>query len=84
MSVTHLCSTSTIAPVLRDAPLLLIYVLTVCMSLPCPPVSASKMGASCHGCRRPGVLVLVNDVDWELRCSRLPCAMASVESAGYC
>lgn len=23
--------------------------------------------AACH-CRRPGILVLVNDVDWELRC----------------
>ena len=29
---------------------------------------AKREGAPC--CRRPGILVLINEVDWELRCGR--------------
>ena len=31
--------------------------------------AARYLNFESHVCRRPGILVLVNDVDWELRCS---------------
>ena len=69
-----------IAPVLQDAHLLLSYLLTMRMCCPWLPVNAAVSDSLRPGCRRPGVLVLVNDVDWELRYGVLPCTKASVDT----